>query len=124
MGAEYLVKQGGQLFEKRSSLLGLWQTIADNFYPERADFTTFRNLGTEFGNWLNTGYPAMARRDLGNSFGTMLRPTSKNWFHIKTKDGWDELGTDARAWLEMAENRQRPRDHAAAAARGRGHRAR
>jgi hypothetical protein len=107
MGAEYLVKQGGQLFEKRSSLLGLWQTIADNFYPERADFTTFRNLGTEFGNWLNTGYPAMARRDLGNSFGTMLRPTSKNWFHIKTKDGWDELGTDARAWLEMAENRQR-----------------
>lgn len=107
MGAEYLVKQGGQLFEKRSSLLSLWQRIAENFYPERADFTTVRNIGAEFGDWLNTGYPLLARRDLGNSFGTMLRPTSKNWFHIRTKDRWDELGTEARAWLEMAENRQR-----------------
>ena len=107
MGAEYLIKQGGQLFEKRSSILSLWQTIADHFYVERADFTTARNLGAEFGEWLATGYPLMARRDLGNSFGTMLRPTSKNWFHIRTKDRWDELGSEARGWLEMAENRQR-----------------
>jgi hypothetical protein len=107
MGAEYLVKQGGELFSKRGSLLSLWQRMAENFYPERADFTTVRNIGAEFGDWLNTGYPQLARRDLGNAFGTMLRPTSKNWFHIRTTDRWEQLGSEARAWLEMAENRQR-----------------
>jgi hypothetical protein len=106
VSTEYLTQQGGQLFEKRSSLLALWQRIAENFYPERADFTTTRNIGREFGEWLTTGYPLLARRDLGNAFGTMLRPTSKNWFHIRTTN-WEALGTEARAWLEMAENRQR-----------------
>lgn len=107
MSVDYLVSQGTRLFEKRGSLLSLWQRIAENFYPERADFTITRNVGAEFGDWLTTGYPVLARRDLGNSLGTMLRPTSKNWFHIRTKDNWDDLGTEARAWLEMAENRQR-----------------
>ena len=107
MGVDYLVSQGGKLFEKRGSLLSLWQRLAENFYPERADFTVTRNVGSEFGDWLNSSYPVMARRDLGNSIGTMLRPTSKNWFHIRTTEGWDELGTDARTWLERAEERQR-----------------
>jgi hypothetical protein len=107
VSAQQLIKQGEQLFGKRGQLLSLWQRIAENFYPERADFTVTRNIGFEFGDWLNSSYPLLARRDLGNAFGTMLRPTSKNWFHIRTKDKWEELGSEARAWLEMAENRQR-----------------
>ena len=107
MSTEQLIKQGGQLFEKRGELLSLWQRIAENFYPERANFTVTRNIGFEFGDWLTTSYPLIARRDLGNAFGTMLRPTSKNWFHIRTRDRWEELGAEARTWLEMAENRQR-----------------
>ena len=35
-------------FGKRTSLLLLWQDIAENFYPERADFTYQRSLGQEF----------------------------------------------------------------------------
>lgn len=101
-----LKSQGEQLFTKRGSLLSLWQTIADNFYPERADFTTVRNLGEDFAANLTTSYPVLARRDLGNAIGSMLRPTSKSWMHLRT-EGWDRLDRDGKAWLEWAEGRMR-----------------
>ena len=100
-----VIQEGEQVFGKRVSLLSLWQTIADNFYPERADFTTVRNLGAEFGSELMTSYPVLARRDLGNSIGAILRPTGKNWKHIRTSEDWDNVGNDARAWLEWAQDR-------------------
>ncbi len=99
---EFHLEQGKKLFESRASLLSLWQEIADNFYPERADFTTIRNIGCEFADNLTTSYPILARRDLGNALGSMLRPTSKDWFKIRTSENWENLGTDARAWLERA----------------------
>lgn len=102
-----LLDQGGQLFSKRSGLLSLWQEIADNFYPERADFTNVRNLGADFAANLSTSYPILARRDLGNSFGAMLRPTSKDWFHVRTQDGWEALSVEAKRWLEKATSVQK-----------------
>lgn len=102
---EYLLEQGTQLFSKRSSLLSLWQEIADNFYPERADFTTTRNLGQDFAANLMTSYPVMARRDLGNAINAILRPSGKKWLHVRTAENWDKLGVEARAWLEWAEGR-------------------
>lgn len=104
--AKKLIEQSNQLFEKRSGLLSLWQTIADNFYPERADFTSARNLGEEFGVNLMTSYPVLARRDLGNAIGSMLRPSSKQWFHVRTRD-YEGLGAEARAWLQTATTRMR-----------------
>jgi len=99
---EFHMQQGKKLFDSRASLLSLWQEIADNFYPERADFTTVRNIGEEFADNLTTSYPIIARRDLGNALGSMLRPTSKEWFKIRTSANWETLGTEARAWLEWA----------------------
>jgi hypothetical protein len=104
---EFHLKQGGKLFDSRSSLLSLWQEIADNFYPERADFTTIRNVGQEFADHLTTSYPLLARRDLGNALGSMLRPTSKEWFRLRTSQNWENLGTEARAWLEWASSVQK-----------------
>ena len=68
--AKALIKQGDHLFDKRGSLLSMWQSIADNFYPERADFTVSRSLGDDFADNLTTSYPLLVRRDLGNSLGT------------------------------------------------------
>ena len=101
-----LMQQSEQLFSKRGQLLSLWQTIADNFYPERADFTTVRNLGEEFASDLYSSYPLLARRDLGNSIGAMLRPTNKVWFHPRTEN-FDVLDQKSKAWLEMAGGRMR-----------------
>lgn len=101
----FLLEQGNALFNKRSGLTNLWQELADNFYPERADFTVSRNVGTDFASNLMTSYPVLARRDLGNAISAILRPTGKNWKHIRTTEGWDEIGVEARAWLEWAEGR-------------------
>lgn len=100
---EQVIAHGRRLFERRSGVLSLWQTIAENFYPERADFTRSQVEGDEFGTDLSSSYPVMARRDLGDQIGSILRPTSKNWFHIQTKENWDKVGVEARAWLEWAE---------------------
>lgn len=106
MSVDFLRKQGGELFDKRVQLLSLWQCIADNFYPERADFTYIRNLGAEFARNLMTSYPILARRSLGDAFGSMLRPTSLNWFHMRVPN-WDTLPLVGRRWLEGADQLMR-----------------
>lgn len=92
-----LVEAGDRLFGKRLSLESLWQTIAEQFYVERADFTSQFSVGEEFAQHLMTSYPVMARRDLGNSFSSMLR--QDNWFKIvPARD--EEPDQAATEWLE------------------------
>ncbi len=101
-----LVQKGTKLFEAKAPLLSLWQDIAENFYPERADFITSRSVGSELAKGLATGKPVLVRRDLANAIGGMLRPTNKVWAHVRVNP-WDEVDTEGRRWLEMAEDRQR-----------------
>jgi hypothetical protein len=98
---ELLKKQGDALFASRGNLMSLWQEIANHFYPERADFTESRGLGEEFVDNLDTSYPLLARRDLGNQIGGMLRPTNKEWFSI-IKQYDENLDTSGQQWLEWA----------------------
>lgn len=101
MDPKPLIEQGDHLFGKRGTLMSMWQDIADNFYPERADFTVTRTLGDQFADSLATSYPALVRRDLGNSLGTMQRPTSIDWFHMRAKrEEWEDQ--PAKEWLEWA----------------------
>lgn len=104
--ARSLIKQGDDLFGKRGTLLSLWQDIAENFYVERADFTTRRSVGDEFAAGLMTGYPLIVRRELSNAFSAMLRPRDREWFRITT-DRPDTLDNAGRAWLERATEIQR-----------------
>ena len=106
MDEKKLFELGEQLFSKRSSLLNLWQEIAENFYPERADFTFQRDPGTDFAGILTTSYPIIIRRDLGNYFSFMLRPVDKTWFKMGISDD-DNLPLDAKAWMEWASKIQR-----------------
>jgi hypothetical protein len=106
MNAKELNGIADNLFGKKSPLVSLWQEIADNFYPERADFTLRRSIGTDFAANLMTSYPVMCRRDLGNQFSTMLRPTAKAWFHIQRRYVENE-STEAKRYLEHFEKIQR-----------------
>lgn len=106
MNVKQLYELAENIFGKRAMLLNLWQEIAENFYPERADFTIKRSLGTDFAAGAMTSYPFLCRRDLGDQIGTMLRPTAKDWFHIILKDPGRE-NNDATRYLEYAAGVQR-----------------
>lgn len=97
--AKSLVERGDRLFSQKQTWDMRCQSIADQFYPERADFTVVRDIGDEFADHLMTGYPMMVRRDLGNSIGSMLRPKGQPWFHVKA-DREERETHEAREWLE------------------------
>lgn len=101
-----LKQTGDDLFAKRFSLTSLWQTIAENFYIERADFTAQRYLGNEFGMNNLTSYPMLARRTLGDLFSSMLRPVEQEWFSVHTlrEDKEDDA---AKKWLEQSQKVQK-----------------
>jgi hypothetical protein len=98
--------RGQQLFKERKAITTLWQELAENFYPQRADFTINRYIGEEFAEHLYSSYPILVHRDLSNSFAAMLRPRAKPWFEISVDDE-DRLGLDAKGWLQWATQRQR-----------------
>lgn len=101
MDAKALIAQGDHLFGKRDTLVSMWQDVAENFYPERADFTVTRSIGDQFAENLTTSYPVLVRRDLGNSLGTMQRPKAIQWFHMRASREENEDQT-AKEWLEWA----------------------
>jgi hypothetical protein len=104
--AQQLIAQGNKLFSRRTSLESLWQEVAENFYPERADFTVCRTLGEDFAADLYSSYPLIVRRELGNSFSSMLRRKDQEWFKISV-DRDDQLDQAGREWLEWASGVQR-----------------
>lgn len=106
MDAKALHELAQSLFSKRSTLMSLWQEQASNFYPERADFTYQRTLGTDFASNLMTSYPIIVGRELADQLTTMLRPTAKAWFHNGTTDPQRE-DADAKKWLEWTSETMR-----------------
>lgn len=102
MNPKQLRGQADSLFEKRSRLMSLWQESAENFYPERADFTVTRSAGDDFAGHLTTSYPLLVRRDLGDQLGVMLRPTQKPWFRMSPTDtGISD--NQSKRWLQWAD---------------------
>jgi hypothetical protein len=101
-----LIQQGDQLFSKRTHLVTFWQDVAENFYPERADFTVVREVGDTFAENLMSGRPLLVRRELGNAFSSMLRPRDRAWFSI-TIEREERLDRAGREFLEWASGVQR-----------------
>ncbi len=104
--AKSIKEKGDALFSKKLPYDTRNQSLADNFYVERADFTVTRDIGDEYADHLMTGYPALTRRDLGNSIGSMLRPKGQPWFHTGT-DREENEDHEAKVWLEWATRTQR-----------------
>lgn len=94
-----LIKTGDKLFSTRQPILNLWQTIAENIYPMRANFTRQRYISEEFASFLMTGRPALAHRELSNAFSAMLRPNGQVWAHVRTYD--DKVNEDTNALAVM-----------------------
>jgi len=101
--AEMTVKIADDLFNKQSTQMNLWQTLADNFYPERSDFRFRNGMGSELADATVDSYPLLARRDLGNSYHAMLR--DGKWFELELGQG-KTADRDGKMWMDMASERQ------------------
>lgn len=106
MDAKGLHELGENTFGKKAPLNSLHQDIAEHFYVERATFTLQRSIGMDFAANLMTSYPMICRRDLGNSFGSMLRPTAKPWFHTGIRNS-KVRDNETRQMLQAFEETQR-----------------
>ena len=97
--ARDLIKHGNGLFNSRTGLVSMWQVLAENFYPERADFNG-PLPDANSSDSLFSSYPVLARRELGNMFAAMLRPRSAKWFSAHVSDKRLDEDPEARAYLE------------------------
>jgi hypothetical protein len=94
-----LLEEGQTLFKKKHPVICLWQDIAENFYPERANFTAFHTYGQDFASHLYSSYPLLARRELGDSFSVMSRPQGQEWFYMALIDE-DQEDRASKEWME------------------------
>lgn len=107
-----LWEEGSKLFSNRQALDSFWQEVALQFYPEVANFTVQRDRGQDFTDHLTTSYPIIARRTLGDSFSSLLRPSTLDntapgvWFSMRT-DRPDQEDRQSKAWLEWATGQMR-----------------
>lgn len=106
MTPQQIAERAKKLFSDRKAITTLWQEIAENFYPQRADFTIRRYVGEEFAEHLYSSYPIMVHRDLSNAFAAMLRPRRQEWFAVEV-DEMDSVSQAGKAWLEWAQKRMR-----------------
>lgn len=106
MDAKQLRSLGEDTFSKKEPLNTFHQEIAENFYPERADFTVRRQIGYDFAANLTTSYPILCRREMGDSLEAMLRPTGKNYAHMRPVNP-APLDNESKRWLQWAEGLQR-----------------
>lgn len=87
-------------FKLQMPVLSLWQELAEQFYPERADFLRTHNVGAELSDNLSSSQPVLIRRELANSFEGMLR--DGEWFKIGIEGEADHQG---KLWLDWASKR-------------------
>ncbi len=106
MDIKQLHELAESIFTKRSSLLNLWQEQAENFYPQRADFTIRRELGTDFAGDLMSSYPLLCQRDLQEQLGAILRPSNIQWFRTALSHG-ETPDNESLRWMEWATEVQR-----------------
>ena len=105
--AKELLRQSDKLFAKKYQLDLLWQRLAEEFYPERADFTVTRLEGEEFAEHLFESTPAQNRRELAHAMGSLMRPPAKKWFKQIPKDADLKERDDVVEWCGYASEQMR-----------------
>lgn len=75
-----VLQRSGAAFTKKAPLNSFWQSVAENHYPERADFTT--GAQEDMTSGLYSSEPVLFRREFGNFIGSVLRPKGKKWFNV------------------------------------------
>lgn len=105
--ARDLTEMDSRLFAKKGAIDSLHQTIAENFYPERATFTQTITLSEEFASHLTDFYPVLVRRELADQIGSMTRPQDRPWFKASVGQKKIQRDSGAQEFLEFMTDTQR-----------------
>lgn len=95
--AREVLRMGDGLFS-RENINELWQELALNFDPERAQHTEKRYDGEEFAEHLYSSYPTLAHRELSNMLDEFLFPNDFFSIHVDDEDLDEDDGN--RKYLE------------------------
>ncbi len=98
---------GTKLFTERKNVMTMRQEIAENFYPERADFFEDNIFNADFAAHLMDSSPVLTCQELANAIPAMTRPKSKKWFKQSTGDDELDERTDVSQFLERNSDIQR-----------------
>lgn len=98
--AKELIDLGDRLFTAKAPFDTLCQDIAEQIYPQRADFEVDNVLGVEFADHLKDSFPVLVHRDLSDSMSAMLRPKNKQWFRPTTLNEATDSDTANAQFLE------------------------
>lgn len=98
--ASELRKRGDKLFALRDPWVAMFQELAEQFYPERADFFGEPPWGMDFAQSLYDEGPVVMRRDLCNAVAGMLRPRGQKWFQPDVLDEDRRKAPGVAEWLD------------------------
>lgn len=101
-----ILEHSDRLFARQMLFLPLWQAAAEVFYPERADFTTRITDGAERFEHMYHSAPYRMRRDLANTWGSLLRPYGTDWARLVAEPDMMMSSDGVRLWCEGATKRQ------------------
>jgi head-to-tail connecting protein len=104
--ARELLRLSNARFSKKGMIDDLCQTVAEEIYPQRANFTTEFVEGEEYADHLYTSMPAQNLRDLAYAMGSLTRPKNQSWFEIQAQDDWRNTER-SKAWFGKARDKQR-----------------
>lgn len=93
-------RQAEEAFKAKENLDLFWQETAENFYPERADFTIDRLAGEDFASKLYNSQPILFRRDFAGWLGSVLRPKGRDWFMPRARIDQINDSTQVQAYFE------------------------
>lgn len=99
--ADQLILVSDRLFSKKMSLDSLRQRLAEEFFPERANFNSTRIDGDEYQRNSYESVPALNRRTLADAIGALTRPKQQQWMKVRPDD--KRLHTDrVLVWSDWA----------------------
>lgn len=101
-----LIEKSMSLLSNKTSLNSFWQNIAENFYPQRAFFTSRNPIpyGRDFASHLTTSFPILVAQEYASLISAYLRPAGQQWFEIgiDNKGQNREIDNDGKRFLEEA----------------------
>tara|TARA_R110000868_G_scaffold122871_2_gene325735 strand:+ start:3278 stop:4921 length:1644 start_codon:yes stop_codon:yes gene_type:complete len=105
----------GLFADRRSRMDPYLQAVAENFYPERAEFTASTSNSGDWWDNLMSSEPVLKRRELANLIQSSMRPDSQDWFTVRIIDDELDKTNNVRRYLDWMTTVQRRAMYAASA---------